>query len=65
MRDRPDWSEAGPEPELSDVLADPIVHLVMRRDRLTSEDVWFAVRVAQDRLRMAGSGTGVNRRTAA
>jgi len=56
MSGRPDWSEAGPEPRLSDVLADPIVHLVMRRDRLTPEDVRRAVRVAQARLRTAPPG---------
>ena len=65
MRGRPDWSEAGPEPKLGDVLADPIVHLVMRRDRLTPEDVWAAVHVARDRLRATETGAGFDRRTAA
>ena len=65
MSGRLAWSEAGPEPYIDDLLADPIVHLVMRRDRLTAEDVWAAVRVARDRLRATGTGSGANRRTAA
>lgn len=34
-----DWGRAGPEPSLEDVMADPMVQLVMRRDGLTPEDV--------------------------
>ncbi len=33
------WGEAGSEPRLSDVLSDPLVHLVMRRDGLQRADV--------------------------
>lgn len=29
------WSEAGVEPDLAEVLADPLVHRVMRRDGVT------------------------------
>ena len=29
------WQEAGEEPALVEVLADPLVHLVMRRDGVT------------------------------
>ena len=29
------WREAGKEPSLREVLADPLVHLVMRRDGVT------------------------------
>jgi len=29
------WREAGKEPTLREILADPIVHLVMRRDGVT------------------------------
>jgi len=28
------------EPTLADLMADPIVHLLMRRDGLTADDVW-------------------------
>jgi hypothetical protein len=31
----PKWSQAGQEPALAEVLADPIIHLVMRRDGVT------------------------------
>src|SRR3954467_1366424 len=40
------WSRAGAEPSLDEVLADPIVRLVMDSDRLTTEDVRAAVRRA-------------------
>ncbi len=39
------------EPKLQDVMSDPIVHLVMRRDGLTSETVWAIIREASARLR--------------
>ncbi len=65
MSGRPAWSEAGLEPNLSDLLADPIVHLVIRRDRLTPEDVRAAVRVAQVRLRSTAQGAAGDRLTAA
>ena len=38
------WSRAGAEPSLDEMLADPIVRLVMDSDRLTTEDVRAAVR---------------------
>jgi hypothetical protein len=40
------WSKAGAEPSLDEVLADPIVRLMMDSDRLTTEDVRAAVRRA-------------------
>ncbi len=45
------WSEAGEEPSLTDVLADPIVHLVMARDRLSRADLDRAVAYGQRLLR--------------
>jgi len=36
------WMSAA-EPPLADVIDDPIVRLVMRRDRLSRQDVWEAV----------------------
>ena len=38
-----DWRQAGVELTLQEVMAEPIVHLVMRRDGLTPEDVWAVV----------------------
>ena len=38
-----DWRRAGVELALHEVKAEPIVHLVMRRDRLTADDVWAVV----------------------
>jgi len=45
------WSEAGEEPSLAEMLADPIVHLVMARDRLSRADVERAVAYGQRKLR--------------
>lgn len=47
---RPDWSRAGIEPSLAEVLADPVVHLVLRRDGLTPSDLRQAVNAACRRL---------------
>ena len=33
------WMEAGIEPVLCEMLADPLVHLVMRRDGISREEV--------------------------
>lgn len=44
------WSMHGIEPDLHDVLSDPIVRLVMRRDGLFPGDVWAAIRYARVRL---------------
>jgi hypothetical protein len=52
-RARP-WSAAGCEPRLDDVLADPIVHQVMRRDGVESADL--RALIARVRAR-AGSTT--------
>ncbi len=48
---KPDWSKAGIEPTLAEVMNDPIVHLVMRRDSLTSDEVWSVVNAARRRLK--------------
>ena len=39
MSKRGKWSEAGIEPRLDEVLADPLVRAVMRRDGVTSEEL--------------------------
>lgn len=38
------------EPALAEVMGDPIVHLLMRRDGLGVDQVWPVVREAQSRL---------------
>jgi len=45
------WTEAGEEPSLAEILADPIVHLVMARDRLSRADLDRAVAYGQRLLR--------------
>lgn len=43
--------QRGFEPPLDEVLADPIVQVLLQRDGLTIEDVWSVVRQAQQHLR--------------
>lgn len=38
------------EPDLCDVMADPLVALVMRRDNLRPDLIWPVLRDAQNRL---------------
>ncbi|MBE0529293.1 MAG: hypothetical protein IH626_00610 [Rhodospirillales bacterium] len=42
---------AGDEPTLDEMFADPIFHLLLRRDRLTLPDVLGAIAEARGRLR--------------
>ena len=48
MTDRHAWTEG--EPDLADLLSDPIVDALLRRDGLTRRDVWHAVDLARRRL---------------
>lgn len=45
------WATAGVEPTLAEILSDPILHQVMRRDRLNPDMVRAAIRAGQDALR--------------
>lgn len=45
-----DWGRSGIEPALHELMNDPIMHLLLRRDGLTSEAVWRFVEQARDRL---------------
>jgi hypothetical protein len=47
---------AGEEPTLEEVFADPIVHAVMRRDRVTRETLCSVVQTARQRLGLVPSG---------
>jgi hypothetical protein len=44
------FDRAGIEPTLTEMLADPIVRLVMRRDGLSDADLWRAVRCGRHLL---------------
>ncbi|OAN51329.1 hypothetical protein A6A04_16260 [Paramagnetospirillum marisnigri] len=50
------FARAGDEPALADLLADPILHALMRRDRLTEGDLRTAIERARAALRMSGYG---------
>jgi hypothetical protein len=46
--------QAGVEPALDDMLADPIIQAVMRRDGVTSADLRAAIEQVRDRHAAAG-----------
>lgn len=48
------WAGTGIEPSLQEIMSDPIVHLVMRRDRLVPADLWRVIAVFQARSRGSG-----------
>lgn len=56
---RPDPWRTG-EPSLTEVMTDPLVHLVMRRDGLRSDQVWPVIRQAQSDLRCAAALKGAS-----
>ena len=45
------WGEAGEEPDLAEVLADPVVHAVMRRDGVTQCELRAVIAGARTKLR--------------
>jgi hypothetical protein len=47
------WKQAGLEPTLAEVMADPIVHLVMARDGIHAAQVAEAVSQARQQMRAA------------
>jgi hypothetical protein len=53
-----EWVEAGQEPALTDLLADPVVHLVMRRDGVTMTELCNHIAAARRRLGFARLGDG-------
>lgn len=45
------WARRGAEPALVDVMSDPIVHLLMRRDHLRATDVWLIIEQGRQAVR--------------
>jgi hypothetical protein len=45
------WRKAGEEPDLAEVLADPLVHLVMRRDGVSLAQLQSVITHARAALR--------------
>ena len=52
------WLEAGQEPALADLLADPVVHLVMRRDGVSMKELCNHIASARMRLGFGRFGEG-------
>ena len=44
------WSVRGEEPLLDDLMKDPIIKLVMKRDNLAAQDVWNVVTNAKQHI---------------
>jgi hypothetical protein len=53
------WRDPGIEPSLEDVLSDPLVHLVMRRDRLSVADVRQVMDITQARLLVTNASSAM------
>ena len=50
MRQSDSWLHG--EPSIREVMSDPIIHLVMRRDGLTPEIVWAVIQAASVKLQV-------------
>lgn len=48
------WDKSGQEPKLDELLADPVVEAVLRRDGLTRDDVMAVVRAVRVSLASRG-----------
>ncbi len=59
------WFEAGVEPDLEELLSDPLVEIVLSYDGLTREDVRTVVRAYRSRTRGGMPDQGPGRRSAA
>ena len=57
MSPRENWARAGVEPSLADLMHDPIVHLIMRRDNVAPSDLLKVVARARAHLCVASSRT--------
>jgi hypothetical protein len=54
---REKWVEAGVEPSLDDMIADPLVRVIMRHDGVSSEDLRGMVEALRARRREASAKT--------
>jgi hypothetical protein len=52
------WLEPGQEPVLVDLLADPMVHLLMRRDGVSMKELCNHIATARARLGFGRFGAG-------
>ena len=44
------YREAGAEPTVEELMADPIMHLILKRDGIAAADTWEAVEITRRRL---------------
>jgi hypothetical protein len=52
----PRYDRGGDEPLLDEVVTDPVVRAVMRRDGVTDEALWATINAARGRLYSRGAG---------
>lgn len=52
-----DWTTLGAEPSLHDVMADPVITLLMRSDRIGSCDVYAAIGKVRSTWKKGDAGT--------
>lgn len=52
------WLEAGDEPVLAELLADPLLHLVMRRDGVSMTELCNRIAEARTRLGLSRYAAG-------
>ena len=45
------YATAGTEPPIEDIISDPVMQLILRRDGLTAAEVWAAIDLARRALR--------------
>jgi hypothetical protein len=55
------YDSAGTEPDLGELLADPVIHAVMRRDGVTLGDLCAVIRTGRDRLETPSAPAGWRR----
>ena len=53
------WNSAGPEPTLDELLYDPIVELLMRRDRISRQEILRVIQRARQCLESANAESEV------
>lgn len=44
------YHETGVEPTVEELMADPIMHLILKSDRIAAADTWEAIEITRRRL---------------
>lgn len=60
MSKRRTYETAGEEPDLHELLADPVIHAVMRRDGVSTAELWAVIRTGRCLLGAECDALGCN-----